>query len=91
VFLNYKANIAFGGDNSSDTVIYKNKIYSSRSEGIFVIESGFSWILNNQVYDNNDGIIMFDSSPHICENEINENQRTGVIVSGSSFPRIERN
>jgi F-box protein 11 len=47
IFTNFKANIAFGGDNSSDTVIYNNKIYSSRSEGIFVIESGFSWIKNN--------------------------------------------
>ena len=34
---------------------------------------------------------MFDSSPHISENNINENQRAGVIVSGSSFPRVERN
>ena len=70
---NYKANIAFGGDNSSDTVIYNNKIYSSRSEGIFIIESGYSWIKNNLIYDNNDGIIMFDSSPHVTENTINEN------------------
>jgi parallel beta-helix repeat protein len=56
-----------------------------------VIESGFSWIKNNQIYDNNDGIIMFDSSPHISENYVNENQRAGMIVSGSSFPRIEKN
>lgn len=47
IFTNFKANIAFGGDNSSDTVIYNNHIYSSRSEGIFVIESGFCWIKNN--------------------------------------------
>jgi parallel beta-helix repeat protein len=73
VFTNYKANIAFGGDNSSDIVIYNNKIYSSRSEGIFIIESGFGWVKNNQIYDNNDGIVMFDSSPHITDNLINEN------------------
>lgn len=34
---------------------------------------------------------MFDSSPHITENNVNENQRAGVIVSGSSFPKIEKN
>jgi hypothetical protein len=44
-------------------VIYNNKIYSSRSEGIFVIEGGFCWIKCNEIYDNNDGIIMFDSYP----------------------------
>ena len=91
IFTNYKANIAFGGENSSDTVIYNNKIYSSRSEGIFVIESGFSWIKNNQIYDNNDGIIMFDSSPCISDNQINENQRAGLVISGCSYPKIERN
>jgi len=34
---------------------------------------------------------MFDSSPHITENYINENQRAAVLVSGCSFPKIERN
>ena len=34
---------------------------------------------------------MFDSSPHITENYINENQRAGMIVSGCSFPRVEKN
>lgn len=72
-------------------MIYNNHIYSSRSEGIFVIESGFCWIKNNQIYDNNDGLIMFDSSPHITENNIYENQRAGIIISGSSFPRVEKN
>ena len=89
--MNYKANLAFGGEGSSDTVVYNNRIYSSRSEGIFIIESGFCWVKKNQVYDNNDGIIMFDSSPHITENTVNENQRAGVIVSGSSYPKIEKN
>jgi len=44
---NFKANLAFGGDSSSDTTVLNNKIFSSRSEGIFVIESGFSWIKGN--------------------------------------------
>ena len=45
----------------------------------------------NDIYENNDGIIMFDSSPQFFRNEIHENQRAGVIVSGSSFPRLEYN
>lgn len=91
IYMNFKANIAFGGEGSSDTVIYKNKIYSSRSEGIFAIESGFAWIRENEIYDNNDGIILFDSSPHLHLNKISENQRAGIIVSGSSFPLIDYN
>ena len=34
---------------------------------------------------------MFDSSPHVSENHINENQRAGIICSGCSFPKIEKN
>lgn len=56
-----------------------------------MIESGFSWVTKNQIYDNNDGIIMFDSSPNISENKVNENQRSGIIISGCSFPRIDKN
>ena len=61
IFLNYKANIAFGGDRSIDTVILRNEIYSSRSEGIFVLEAGYTWIFNNEIYDNSDGVILYDS------------------------------
>lgn len=62
IYTNYKANIAYGGDNSSDTVIMNNKIHSARSEGIFAIENGYSWIYKNDIYNNNDGLILFDSS-----------------------------
>lgn len=88
---NYKANIAFGGENSWDTVIHRNEIFGSRSEGIFVIESGYAWIAHNNIYDNNDGIILFDSCPWVSSNKVNENQRSGVILSGSSYPMLEYN
>jgi len=91
IFQNYKANIAFGGTKSADTVILNNLIYQSRSEGIFAIEAGFAWIKHNDIYDNSDGIILFDSSNHISNNQIHENQRCGIICSGSSFPQIENN
>lgn len=56
-----------------------------------MIEGGFCWIKANEIFDNNDGVIMFDSCPHLTENTIHENQRAGIIVSGSSFPKIEKN
>ena len=56
-----------------------------------MIESGFSWVTKNQIYDNNDGIIMFDSSPCIQDNQVNENQRAGIIINGCSFPKIDKN
>jgi nitrous oxidase accessory protein NosD len=91
IFKNFKANIAFGGDGSSDTVILRNRIHESRAEGIFIIEGGFSWIHANEIYGNNDGIVMFDSSPLLLANDVCENSRTGVVAGGCSFPRIERN
>lgn len=91
IFLNFKANIAFGGEQSADTVILKNKIYSSRSEGIFVLEAGYAWIYNNEIYDNNDGVILYDSHWHLNDNTIRENLRWGIIISGASFPKLENN
>ena len=91
IFRNYKANIAYGGTNSADTLILNNRIFQSRSEGIFSIEAGFSWIKHNDIYDNSDGIVIFDSCNHISNNQIHENQRSGIICSGSSFPKIEEN
>lgn len=78
IHLNYKANIAFGGEQSADTVILKNKIYSSRSEGIFVLEGGFAWVYNNKIYDNNDGVILYDTHIHLNNNEIYDNLRAGM-------------
>lgn len=60
---NYKANIAFGGTQSCDTVVINNEIKESRCEGIFMIEAGFAWIKRNRIVDNSDGIVMFDSVP----------------------------
>lgn len=91
IFKNFKANIAVGGEGSSDTVILRNRIHEGRSEGIFLLECGFTQIHANEIYGNNDGIVMFDSSPLLLANDICENARSGVILSGCSFPRIERN
>lgn len=70
---NYKANLAFGGAASADTVIIRNVIRESRAEGIFVIESGFAWIVRNEIIDNADGMVLFDSTPFISGNSIEHN------------------
>ena len=65
---NYKANVAFGGKNSADTVILNNLIYKGRSEGIFAIEAGYAWIKHNDIFDNADGILLYDSCCQISNN-----------------------
>ncbi len=70
---NYKAQIAFGGAASCDCVILRNEISRGRCEGIFAIESGFAWICKNKIFANGDGIILFDSTCNITDNDISEN------------------
>ena len=55
------------------------------------MEGGYSWIKHNEIYDNSDGIIMYDSCINISNNHVHENQRSGIVCSGSSFPKIEVN
>ena len=86
-----KANIAYGGERSADTIILGNDIFGSRSEGIFIIEGGYSWIWRNRIHDNTDGIIVADSSPFIKDNLILANKRCGVILTSQSYPKIECN
>ena len=88
---NYKANLAFGGAASVNTVVIKNIIREGRAEGIFIIESGFAWIIRNQIVDNADGIVMYDSTPFLSGNSIEHNQRSGITCTGCSFPKLEGN
>ena len=74
---NIKANIAFGGNNSVNTFIVENNIYSGRCEGIFVIEGGEGWIIRNNIYENNDGIVSITSIPEISRNKIYKNKSNG--------------
>ena len=91
IYTNFKANIALGGVNSGDTVIMRNRIRDSRAEGIFMLESGFCQVQMNEIYGNNDGIVMSDSTCLLERNDITENARAGVICSGLSFPKIIKN
>ena len=50
--------------------------------------SGHPWIQFNQIFGNHDGLIVIDSNPLIYQNEVYENHRSGIIISGLSFPSI---
>lgn len=72
-------------------MIIRNVIRESRCEGIFIIESGFAWIVRNEIIDNADGIVTYDATPFISGNSIQHNQRSGLTCCGCSFPKIEKN
>lgn len=88
---NIKANIAFGGDASADTVIKNNIIANGRCEGIFMIEAGCAYVQNNKISRNYDGVIMVTSCPEMSSNTISGNKNSGVIVMKDSRPKIYKN
>ena len=88
---NKKANIAFGGNENSDTTILQNTISNGEAEGIFILEGGTSWIMLNHIYDNKDGIILIDSHPVITKNSIYDNRKSGITVAGKSQPNVMGN
>lgn len=88
---NIKANIAFGGDLSANTVITRNTITKGRCEGIFMLEAGTAYIRHNKISDNYDGIIMITSSPDVHNNTINNNKNSGVIIMKDSRPKLYNN
>ena len=92
IYANIKANIAFGGKLSENTIISDNELHSSRSEGIFVIESEGGMIANNKIYENNDGIILIKCNKiEVYENEIYKNVRCGLLISDESNPVVKSN
>lgn len=64
---------------SVNTFIVDNKIQGGRCEGIFIIESGQVWIKKNQIFENNDGIIVLCAVPIIHDNEIYRNKNMGTF------------
>ena len=75
---NVRANIAYGGRSSQNTMIIRNYIKESYEEGIYISKGGYSLITNNCIMENMDGIIMKDSSPNIMNNEIKNNKKCGL-------------
>ena len=88
---NIKANIAFGGCNSVETIIVENEILLGRCEGIFIIEGGHGWIIRNRIMENNDGIVAITSIPYITKNKIEKNKSNGIMILKDARPRITDN
>ena len=88
---NVKANIAFGGILSGDTVIEQNNIVSGRSEGIFMIEGEYALITQNVIKENMDGILLSTASPLVSHNRIIDNKRCGIVMINSCNPKITHN
>ena len=81
-----------GGSKSQKTSIINNELYRSRSEGIFVIEGQGGLIARNKIFENNDGIVMFETKDiEISENDIFKNVRSGVFIGSKSSPKMYSN
>jgi parallel beta-helix repeat protein len=88
---NMKANIAFGGMLSGDTIIERNTISRGRSEGIFMIEGEHAIIIRNVIKENMDGMLLSSASPLITQNEIVKNRRCGIIMVSRCNPKVVHN
>jgi parallel beta-helix repeat protein len=91
IYQNIKANIAFGGSLSENTMIVRNKIFNSASEGIFMILAGRCIVNMNEVYGNYDGIIAIESVPNLHFNSIFRNRNNGVIMLRGSKADMREN
>jgi parallel beta-helix repeat protein len=88
IYRNLRANIAFGAGEIS---IVGNTIALGRCEGIFILDSSHPLIAGNDISQNNDGILAINSTPEITENEIHDNRRAGVILTGASEATVSGN
>jgi len=89
---NLKANIAYGGRGSGNTIIERNKISESMSEGIFLVKGEDQTLINeNIIRENLDGITLCDSNGKIFNNLIESNQRWGIQCSGTTIADISKN
>ena len=92
IYSNLKANVAFGGETGSMTRVINNDIYRARSEGIFCIDSTGGLIVRNRIFENNDGIVLFNAKNiEVSENDIMNNVRSGCLIGAESEPKMFRN
>ena len=92
IFGNLKANVALGGEGCEFSKILNNDLYRSRSEGIFIIKGNGGLIARNKVFENNDGICLFETKDiEISENDIYLNVRSGCLIASNSEPKMYQN
>ena len=90
---NIKANIALGGERSGKTRIMYNYILNSKSgEGVFVIEGEEGLLVeDNQIEDNNDGIVLVNSQGTIQNNSLKQNIRSGILNASYTTAKLIEN
>jgi parallel beta-helix repeat protein len=88
IFENCKANIALGGNNSSNTFISGNEITRGLAEGIFIIKSARVTVFNNTIEQNQDGVILAESHAELKSNRINHNAKHGIFLLQNSKPTV---
>ena len=92
IYSNLKANVAFGGETGLMTRVINNDIYRARSEGVFCIDSTGGIIARNRIFENNDGIVLFNAKNiEVSENDIMNNVRSGCLIGAESEPKMFRN
>jgi parallel beta-helix repeat protein len=92
IYSNLKANVAFGGETGLMTRVINNDIYRARSEGIFCIDSAGGLIARNRIFENNDGIVLFNAKNiEVSENDIMNNVRSGCLIGAESEPKMFQN
>lgn len=91
VFENIKANIALGGQNSTNTTVIDNRIEFGRCEGIFLISGGECYIHRNQISENNEGLVSITSVPDIRGNTITKNKSNGIMLLKDSRAKMFNN
>ena len=89
---NLKANIAYGGQGSQYTRVERNEINGSVAEGIFIVEGHSDTLVReNEVNENKDGIVLYNSEGSIKENMVQYNQRSGILCGGQTDAEITDN
>ena len=92
IYRNLKANVAFGGETGFMTRVVNNDIYWGRCEGIFCIDTEGGLIVRNRIFENNDGIVLFNAKKiEVSENEIMNNVRSGCLIGAQSEPKMFEN
>ena len=96
IYKNLKANIAIGGQNSGESIIIKNNLYESPSEGLFLIDCDNLLMFYNIISNNYDGVIFNNSKGIFMFNSIEDNLNNGIILLNKtdslvSYNKIKRN
>ena len=75
-----------GGKNSHHSAVIDNVVSDSPGTGVYLIRAGRLKMLRNDIVNNQDGVILTNSSCEIQRNHIYENRNNGVVCENKSNP-----